>query len=1258
MPRPENPLDEANGLVAEFAGDLRRLRDQAGRPSYRALAKRAHYSAAALADAAAGRRLPTLAVTVAYVRACGGPRVEWEQRWRLVAAELARDQPVSDSGGDAAAPYVGLAAFQREDADRFFGRDVLVADLVARLGERRFLGVFGASGCGKSSLLRAGLAAALSAGQDRASTVVVFTPGHHPLEECAIHLAPLISESPTSLRDELCADPRALHVRVRQLAANNGGSADVVLVVDQFEELFTLCGDEQERAGFLTALVTAVTDPASRTRVVLGARADFLGHCGRYPELLSVLRDAQVLVGAMSTEELRLAVTRPAEQAGYRVENALVTRVVTDATRQPGMLPLVSHALLQTWRRRQGTLLTVAGYDAVGGIEHALARTAEDVFQALDPDRQQLAQQIFLRLTALGEGTEDTKRRLTHDELDHHDDPNTAIVLETLAHARLLTIGSDGIDLAHEALIRHWPRLHDWLTTDRDGHRLHRQLTDATADWERHHQDSGLLYRGARLTAWQDRSLHRLNQAELRFLTTSRRAARRDYRARRRRIRWTLTGLGTATAVITVLAVIAFLMASRAEEERTLAVGKQLATDARAQLHTDPELALLLAREAYRRTPNKDTEAILRQASADSHLRATLHVSTHPTPGPYPVTDVAFRPDGQHLTITGAATQTVWDWEAGRIIRSSGLNTINNDVPPAEDLAVESIFSENCRHITQRRDETANELDAQARSRPDHRTTFPKRTSKGVAFSPDGQRVAIDDGPNIHVWADKRNGPQALSERLSWKYSRHDGGTAMAFDPAGRHFACVTSDGTIRIWDLISGSHVILQLDNPNSQPAAMAFSPDGTQLITAHLDGAIRAWSSTGAAAPVLLGRHAGTATSATYSPDGHSIASTGIDGTVRIWNASQSAAPLILRGHQGKVNAAAFSADGNLVASASSDGTAKIWAVDEVHDVTVLRGHQGPVHGIAATSDGQHIASGGQDGTIRIWNTTDNHTPPTVLAGNGHPVLHVTFSPNGSHIATVHENQQQHFGDIRVWNTKDLTASAAEFGDHCAFSPGGEKLAISPFAGIVNVVETNGTGNSATFTGGTVDHALPFHVAWSPDGHHIAAANIGVQLWDPRKPYKPRLLPGRPGPLRALTFSPDSKHLASAGEVGAIHLWNVTNTANPTVLTGHQGPVTHVAFSADSQHLISSGQDGTVRIWPTDNTSQPLVLDGFRAAVQAIAPLPDDRYATAHDDGTIRIWRCPTCGPITDILNLAEQHITRQLTTHERNTYLSDNP
>ncbi|MFJ8965398.1 hypothetical protein ACIRG5_39040 [Lentzea sp. NPDC102401] len=578
MPRTERPLDCEDTELGQFAADLRKLREKAGKPSYRALASRAHYSAATLSDAAGGKKLPSLAVTLAYVTACGGDPQQWEQRWRDIAA------PPEPTGE---APYVGLKAFQKEDADRFHGREKLTAKLVELTHARPFVGVFGASGSGKSSLLRAGLL-------PRLKQALIFTPGVQPLDECAVRLAQLTGHSAVVLRGEL-ADPAALGLLIRQ------HDAGLVLVIDQFEEVFTLASPEQ-RDWFVQALMSA-------PHVVIGVRADFYGHVGRHPELVEALDGAQLLVGPLTTDELRRAITEPAQRVGATVESALVTRLVADVAGQPAALPLVQHALVETWHRRRGMTLSLVGYEQAGGVEHAIARTAEAVYSQLTEDQQQTARRTFLRLIALGEGTEDTKRRANREGLD-------AEVLEHLANARLVTLTEQHAELTHEALIRSWPRLRDWIAEDRETLRVHHQLSEAAAEWD---GDRDLLYQGARLAQAAELSADSLTEPERAFLSASQAEGRR----RVRRARAVVAVLSVLVLLLAGTVVFAMRKADDAAAQRDIAVAGNAAAEARwlARMPMDTGQAVRLALAVYRVSPSDAHRDLLLSTDAASRQR-------------------------------------------------------------------------------------------------------------------------------------------------------------------------------------------------------------------------------------------------------------------------------------------------------------------------------------------------------------------------------------------------------------------------------------------------------------------------------------------------------------------------------------------------------------------------------------------------------------------------------------------------------------
>ena len=413
--------------------------------------------------------------TARRVGAAAGRAASERTGLRAAEAELAgnvielqafreRAEPQERDAGVVACPFKGLASFDVEDAEFFFGRERLVADMVARLAGAPLLGVVGPSGSGKSSALRAGLLAALQAGVLPGSErwpVVLLRPGDHPLRA----LEQAIAES----------DPR------RRL----------VIAVDQFEETFTACRDESERAAFVDALVAATRDERRRTLVLVAVRADFYGRCAAYPELARLLGASHVLVGPMRRGELRRAIERPALRVRLSVEPRLVDALIADVESAPGALPLLSTALLELWQHRDGRQLHLSAYEQTGGVRGAVARLAERAYERLDDERRELARRILLRLAGEGEGDAAVRQRVPLAELDADQDERVADVLTALAADRLITIGEHDAEVAHEALLREWPRLRGWLEEDAHGRQLHRQLGARRARMGRRRPRSG-----------------------------------------------------------------------------------------------------------------------------------------------------------------------------------------------------------------------------------------------------------------------------------------------------------------------------------------------------------------------------------------------------------------------------------------------------------------------------------------------------------------------------------------------------------------------------------------------------------------------------------------------------------------------------------------------------------------------------------------------------------------------------------------------
>jgi WD40 repeat protein len=1220
MGRPERHLDPNAGPLHRFAHDLRALRNAAGRPSYRELSRRAHFSVTALSEAAGGEVVPTLAVVLGYVAACGGDRAEWASRWHRLVAELtpAPPQPADD---EPAAPYLGLATFQPADADRFFGRDDLVEEVCERLAADRFVALFAPSGAGKSSLLRAGLLPAIAGGAvtgGRDWPHVLMTPGGHPVEELALQLADLSKVAAGPLRDALTADPVGLCLALRQVLVGRPRSAWVLVVVDQFEEVFTLCQDEGERSAFISMLVAATGEPSAR--VVLGVRADFYARCGTYPDLVAALRNRQILVGPMTDDGLRQAITGPARGAGLKVESALVEVAVRDCHGQPGALPLLSHALLETWRRRRGPALTLAAYTSAGGVKGAIAQTAERLYAGFDPPRQQLVRDVFLRLTAFGEGTEDTRRRATPAELlDGRDVNAVAEVLRGLTAARLVTVDEDCVTVAHEALIVGWPRLRGWLTEDRDLLRAYRRLTEAAAEWDQHGREVSYLYRGARLAAWDGRPTDRLNNLEDAFLAASRLRDTRERNARRRRTRAALTALGAIVAVLSMLAAVALVQARRANAERNLASSRQLVAEARNQLQYDPPNAVSMARRAYLTRPTIEAEMVLRQAIADYRVRGTVPV------GSARALAVAFSPDSRRLAAAGAdGAVRVWAWN-GRTV--SGPPTIlrghDGDVMCA-------VFSPDGRALaTAGADGTIRVWAADGTGTP--------RELRGhdgavwaLTYSPDGSRLAsAGNDKTIRLW-------EAAGGAAPVVLQGHQGvTTGVAFTPDGRLLASASHDRTVRIWDLATRTTVTV-LRGPQAATKILAFTADGTRLYASSSDGAAYVWPTSGGEPQTTFRGHQGTVEGLALSGDGRWLATSSDDTTVRVWPASGGGDPLVLRGHNRMVWSVAFSPDGSRLASAGEDGMVRIWDPLGAGDPTLLRGHEGASWTAAFSPDGHRVFSGGQDGTVRVWNLAHGGEP-TVLRGHDRDVYGLAVSADGRRVASAGED-----GTVRVWDTAGTGDPVVLRGHEravcaAAFSPDGRRLASVGNDGTLRIWDSTGAGHPIVRAGGS---KYLRSVAFSRDGRHIAtAANDGtVKIWNSSGTGEPLVLRGHEGLVWSVAFSPDGRWLASSGNDGTIRVWPADGRKPARVLRGHQGFVWYVAFSPDGRWLASSGKDGSLRVWPASGSGPAVIYRGFGASVETFAFSPDSsRLVTTHDDGTVRVWRCDACLPTNRVLALA---------------------
>ncbi len=1216
---------------------------------------------------------------------------------------VAAEQPSPES---VEPPYKGLHFFDETDAPLFFGRERLVATLVSHLSEHHLLTLVGASGSGKSSLVRAGLIPALKACPPPqegmpAWDIQVLTPTSHPVEALAAsltHNAPSLLAT-TTLMDDLARDPRALRVCAHRTVSEG---KRLLLLIDQFEELFSLCREQAERRAFIDNLLLATAPELERpVYVVVALRADFYAHCAQYPNLREALARRQEYIGPMTTAEMRRAIEGPAQRGGWEFEAGLVDLILREVGNEPGALPLLSHALLETWKRRQGRTLTFEGYAQCGGVRGAIAQTAETVYHELLPERQQIARDIFLQLTELGEGTPDTRRRVRFEELvsTGAETPGVRAVLNTLVEARLVTLGEDTAEVAHEALIREWPALREWLDQNREGLRLHRRLTEAAQAWDKSNRDEGELYRAARLVqalewakgrvpelnplerefldaskAWHEReeaereaqrqreleAAQRLAEAEQRRAETEiRRAqaerARSEEQARaNRRLRQRAMYLASALVVAAVLAFAALVLAqqsdqnaARAENERRISSVRELSVNAVNNLDIDPERSVLLALQAVSvstaggQPVMREAEEALHRAVQASRVKLTMRGHSDI------LYAIASSPDGTRLA-TGSHDKTikVWDTATGREFGTLPVG--------AKVLSV--VFSpDGTRLGVDTGGGVAKVLDAvtgrELLSVP-VRADEGDRAAAGVAFSPDGKRLlALGDNNTANVW-DAATGQNLLT------LTGHTAAVkAVTFSRDGRFAATGSEDKTARVWDAVTGKQV-LALSGHTVVIYDVSFSPDGKRLATASGDSTAKVWDVDSGRELLTLFGHTSRVQTARFSEDGTRLVTSSLDGMAKVWDAATGQTLLTLAGHTSSLRGALFSSDGRHVFTGSNDQTARVWDVSPAgsREWLTVAGFTNHVLGMALSPDGRRVAmTASHDNTTRVYDSTTGQQLLT-LTGHTDEPLAVAFSPDGTRLATGSWDST-----IRVWDVATgrrllsiSTPARPYLIMSVVFSPDGKRLA-GPTGGNTAKVWDAETGRELLTLTGHSD--LVIGTAFSPDGKRLATTSFDrtPKVWDAATGQELLTLVGHKGRTFDLAFSPDGRRLATSSNDGTARVWDVFTGKQLLTLTGHTGLVRGLAFSPDGTHLASASADSTVKVWDVSPAAtgkeQPLTLYGHSSATLRVAFSPDGkRLATISEYGMVRIYALP----LEDIIAMAKSRLTRGLTTDECRKFL----
>jgi WD40 repeat protein len=1170
-------------------------------------------------------------------------------------------------------PYKGLRAFTEADARDFFGRGELVQRLIARLNEAgpgcRFLAVVGPSGGGKSSVVRAGLLPIIrrgALGDDGDSYIAEMFPGPHPLEELEEALLRIAVRSVSRLPGLLNSGSRGLLEATRLIVPED---AEAVLVVDQFEEVFTLAADERERELFLESLRVAAADPDSQLRVIVTLRADFFDRPLVYPRFGELLAGRTEAVPPLTPDELEQSIRRPAEQVGVRPERGLVAQMIADVAHQPGALPLLQYTLTDLFDRREDSVLSLATYEEMGGVAGALSAAADRIYERTDADGRRAIKQVFLRLVTLGEGRQDTRRRVARSELDNLEVGPEAIesVLGPFGRHRLLTFDREPstreptVEIAHEALLGAWERLRVWVDDAREDLRQHRGLAQAAAEWHASERDPSFLLRGTRLEqleAWADGTDLAIGQRERAYLRSSierrerdraeedarRKRERRLEQRSRTRLRALVAVLGVAALVAVSLTVVATNQSARAEREARIAEARELAAAAVSNLEVDPERSILLAMEAVKRT-----------RSVDGTILPEAEEALHQAIGASRVVD----------TVRGLGGAVAWSSQ-GVFVTEGPQKSGVVDIRDADT-------GEPALPPFKGHDADIND----------------------VAFDPAGTMLATtgDDGA-LRIW-DPETGRLLLEEVGEGEV------WGPSFDAAGSLVAAAwLTKGVVRVLDLATG-RVVMTFELPGANDTSL--SPDGTEVAVSS--GIGRSF-----AIDVESGRRTTTYTRGPYptnevawSPDGRYVAvadqtsgsavfeaETGVrrfalsdvtftlslawdptgahtivggedGGSALVWHLGTGGltevAALPAQEMRNGIIGVAFSPDGAEVMAGNTDVTAvKIWDLSLAGDEEVahLPATTDYISDVGFLPDGRRLVAHSTDSSgLTIWDLAAHQArgefgPPWPPTGE----QPIEVSPDGS-VAIMDR------GRVTVWDVATRTKRFALRPDHevwqgsVGWSPDGKYLAVGSGDGSATIVDRS--GRTVRVLRDDKRQAI-CSARFSPDGRFLATAactrdagsiNPHVTIWDWKRAERVHTIEGLDS--WDIVFAPTGDRIAALAWPRA-GIWDIASGRRLVTFAGRPGQVAGLAFSPDGSTVATGGTDATVRLYDADSGEQRLVLRGHQWGAFTLDFSPDGTMLASGAHTDVRVWALD----VDDLLRIAGEELTRTLSDEECHQYL----
>ncbi|MDX2228043.1 MAG: caspase family protein [Leptolyngbyaceae cyanobacterium bins.349] len=1090
-------------------------------------------------------------------------------------------------------PYRGLQSFEEAHQELFFGRKALTHNLYEFFLKHPLTVVLGASGSGKSSLVKAGFIPHLRHGQTGQDWQILppLRPGESPLKalSCALEtIAPPIRS--TAIAPVEPSDSMQPSIEALTAWLHHHPQSHLVLIIDQLEELITLCQNLQERHQFLDSLASLLKTHANQFHVLLTLRSDFEPQFRNIP-LESDWVNGRFVVPAMTREELREAIEAPASARVIFFDPPdLVDQLIDEVANMPGALPLLSFALSELYlkylqRQDQAKLrgetldraITQADYDELGGVTRSLTQRADQEYAALvamDPAYTQTIRNVMLRMVAVG--GELARRRVPESELCYPDPENSRVhhVIRQFLAARLIVTGTDVhqqtyFEPAHDALVRGWDKLLTWQQEQEEILILQRRLTPAATEWEmvKRHQESfkGIAGKTAIALNWFDRRLITVEHLAGQIITH---ITRRLQRSRPQSVN------------------------TRTKPHQFLWNTNPYLDVLNQELHSDHHWLNQIEAEFVQQS--------IVQKRRNSSWRWRIAIAVILGLSGLTIATLIGQRNALISQIHASRESAEANFRAGQSLNAflDGLRAAHSLRHPLLQLLPPAS------HLEQQVEGTLQQAiyATQERNRLSQLSEHLGITRSQI--SPDGQLIGVATGDGrISLW--NWQGQQ----QAQWAAAQ---GSVLnlSFSPDGQKVATAGSDGTVRLWTLQGKS--LVSLVGHAGMVKGLSFSPDGQRLATSGTDKTVRLWNSQGQPLVVMSG-HQKDVWSVVFHPDGQTLASAADDDTFRLWNL-QGRLLQQVKADQGELHTIQFSPDGQRLATAGKDGRVRLWTA-QGQPLAILAGHQGRVWRVTFSADSQHLASTAADGTVRFWTIAGQSI--AILQGHQGPVRHVGLTPDGQRLVSSGDDATVRFWDLQGQQSVTLSGHQGTI-QALQFHPDGNQLVTGGDDGTIR--RWTMQGQPLTIAQGEADDVSA--IALSRDGQRLASAHgQTIRLW-PKPGQPPMQLQGHPTLIRSVEFSPDDLQLVSAGDEGWIYLWNAQGQMVTNWRAGN-APVWQIAFSPNGQQFATAGGDGLVQLWDGQG-QRSATFEGHLGPVYSVAFSPDGQVlASAGQDGTIRLWR-----------------------------------